>query len=61
MRISSASLDISSEKTPITLPSITAAFSAMFMAKAVLPIDGRAAMMIRSDGCNPLVSRSSSV
>ncbi len=61
MRISSASRDISSEKTPTTLPSSTAAFSAMFMAKAVLPIDGRAAMMTRSEGWKPLVSLSSSV
>ena len=50
MRISSASFDISSEKTPITLPSLMAAFSAMFMANEVLPIEGRAAMMIRSEG-----------
>ncbi len=50
MRISNASRDISSEKTPTTLPSSTAAFSAMFMARAVLPIEGRAARMTRSDG-----------
>ena len=61
MRLSSASFDISSEKTATTLPSRTAAFSAMLMAKAVLPIEGRAAMMIRSDFCRPLVISSRSV
>ena len=33
----------------------------MFTAKAVFPIDGRAATMIRSDGCRPAVSSSRSV
>ena len=55
MRRSRDSLDISSEKTATTLPSLTAAFSAMLMAQAVLPMLGRAAMMIRSEACRPLV------
>ena len=59
--ISRASFDISSEKTPTTLPSCTAEFSAIFMANEVLPIEGRAAMMTRSDGCRPLVILSSLV
>ena len=61
MRMSSASFDISREKTPTTLPSRMAAFSAMFMASAVLPIEGRAAMMTRSLGWKPLVILSSMV
>ena len=48
-RNSKASRDISSEKTPTTCLSSTAAFSAMFIANAVLPIEGRAAMMTRSE------------
>ena len=40
---------------------LTAAFWAMLMARAVLPMEGRAAMMISSPFCRPLVMRSSSV
>ncbi|MNY29750.1 hypothetical protein D3C86_1638100 [compost metagenome] len=36
------------------------AFSTRFMAKVVLPIDGRPATMIRSPGCRPLVLSSRS-
>ena len=50
IRNTSASRDISKENTPTTFPPRTAAFSAMLMANAVFPIDGRAAMMIRSEG-----------
>ena len=35
--------------------------SAMFIAKLVLPMPGRAATMTRSPGCRPLVLRSISV
>ena len=55
MRRSKDSFDISREKMATTLPSFTAAFSAMLMAQAVLPMLGRAAMMIRSEACRPLV------
>ena len=37
------------------------AFSAMFMANAVFPMEGRAAMMIKSERCRPLVISSRSV
>ena len=42
------------------LPS-TATCSAMFMASAVLPIEGRAAITIISEPCRPLVMRSRSL
>ena len=37
------------------------AFSHKFMANVVLPIEGRAATMIKSEGCNPLVFLSRSL
>ena len=40
---------------------IIAAFSARFIAKVVLPIEGRAATMIKSDFCKPAVFLSKSV
>ena len=49
---------ISSEKNATPFSKSTATFRASESTKAVLPIDGRAAMMIRSDGCHPSVSRS---
>ena len=52
---------LSDQNTATTMPSFTAAFCAMLIAHAVLPIEGRAAMMIRSDGCSPLVMRSNSM
>ena len=52
-RSSSASRDISRENMPTTFWSSMEAFSAMFMAKAVFPMEGRAAMMIRSERCKP--------
>ena len=55
------SLLISSENTATTLPSRIAAFCAMLIASAVLPIEGRAAITINSDSCNPLVIRSKSM
>ena len=59
-RLPRASFAISSEKMTTLLSSFIATFWAMFSASAVLPMDGRAAMMIRSDLCRPfsLLSRS---
>ena len=48
---------ISMEKIAIFLPA-AAAFIAIVVARAVLPTLGRAAMMIRSDFCQPPVTRS---
>ena len=61
MRRSSDSLLISRLKTATVALLLMAAFCAMLMASAVLPIEGRAAMMISSPFCRPLVMRSSSV
>jgi len=61
MRRSSDSLFISRLKTATMAPWLMAAFWAMLMARAVLPIEGRAAMMISSPFCRPLVRRSNSV
>jgi hypothetical protein len=55
MRRSSDSLLISRLKTATVALLVTAAFSAMLIASAVLPIEGRAAMMISSPFCSPLV------
>ena len=61
MRNASCSRDISMLKTPtLALRGPNAAFSAMFMAKVVLPIEGRPATMIRSPFCRPAVISSSS-
>ncbi len=61
MRRRSDSFDISREKTATTWPPRMAAFCAMLMASAVLPIEGRAAMMTSSEFCSPLVMRSNFV
>ena len=61
IRRRSDSLDISSEKMPTTRPSRSAACCAMLMAHAVLPMEGRAAMMMSSAGWRPLVMRSKSL
>ena len=61
MRRRSDSLDISSEKTATTLLSRTAQFCAMLMAQAVLPMEGRAAMMMSSEFCRPEVILSNSM
>ena len=68
-RSHSDSFDISSENTSAgngwrSLPSgslrfCMAALTTMFMTNDVLPIDGRAAMMMRSPGCSPAVIASS--
>ena len=59
MRRNSDSLLISRLKTATTALFCVAAFCAMLMPSAVLPIEGRAAMMIRSPFCSPLVMSSS--
>ena len=59
-RLPSASLGISSEKMTTRLSSFMATFWAMFSAKAVFPMDGRAAMMMRSDLCRPFIRLSRS-
>ena len=55
--VTNCSLDISRLKTKVApgASERVATYLAMFSAKAVLPIAGRAATMIRSEGCNPLV------
>ena len=57
-RLPSWSADISRENTATGMLWSTAALRAMFRAKAVLPTDGRAARMMRSDFCQPWVTRS---
>ncbi len=59
-RNASCEADISIENTATDFLAWIAACSAMLSAKAVLPIDGRAATMIRSDGCRPEVRLSRS-
>ena len=54
------SLGISMEKIRTLASAFRAEFMATFSAKAVLPIDGRAAMRIRSEGCRPVVCLSRS-
>ena len=54
------SLLISSEKIAIEVLCSIAACCAMLSTNAVFPIDGRAAMITRSDGWNPDVSSSRS-
>ncbi len=49
----SCSLDISKEKTATGLRSLRATFLAIFNAKAVFPMLGLAARIIKSDFCNP--------
>ena len=53
MRRVSDSADISMLKIAADLFEPRAAFSAMFTANVLLPIEGRPAMMIRSPGCMP--------
>ena len=51
---------ISRLKRAVGTLSARQACSAMFVAKALLPMDGRAAMMMSCEGFNPLVMRSKS-
>jgi len=60
-RKASCEADISIENTATAFFARSAALSAMLSANAVLPIEGRAAMTIRSDGCRPEVNSSRSV
>ena len=60
MRMASCSFDISSEKTATPQSARSAACSAMFRQKAVLPMLGRPPTTMRSDGCSPAVSLSRS-
>ena len=50
--------DISKEKKATGICLVTAIFRAMESVNAVLPIPGRAAMMIKSLGCHPEVNLS---
>ncbi len=60
-RIMSCTEDISSEKNATPASWSTAMLRAMVSTKAVLPIDGRAATMMRSESCQPSVTRSMAV
>ena len=61
IRSTSCSRAISRLKTAVGIFPTIAACSAMFRARLVFPIEGRAAMMIRSEGWNPAVCVSRSV
>ncbi|MNN16155.1 hypothetical protein D3C81_1292840 [compost metagenome] len=61
IRMISDSPGISREYTRTAFSLRNTAFSTRFIAKVVLPMDGRPATMIRSDGCRPLVFSSRSV
>ena len=60
-RLTNCTLDISNENIATGRLKFTAIFFAMDNTKAVLPIAGRAAIIIRSDFCQPDVILSSSV
>ncbi len=60
IRIASCSPGISMENTATGTCPLIAAFSAIFMAKVVLPMEGRPAMMTRSERCRPEVLSSKS-
>ncbi len=57
-RIINCTADISSEKNATPCSWSTAMLRAIERTNAVLPIDGRAAMMMRSESCHPSVTRS---
>ncbi len=59
-RLTSCRLLISRENMAVGILRLTAMFLAMERTKAVFPIAGRAAMMMRSEFCHPEVSLSSS-
>ena len=52
------SAGISIENTNTGLPDLMPACSAIFIARAVLPMDGRPARIIKSEGCQPEVNLS---
>ena len=60
-RIISCTEDISSEKNPTPRSWSTAMLRAIESTNAVLPIEGRAAMMTRSLSCQPRVTLSMAV
>ena len=53
IRLTSCSFDISRLNTMQGSPFLTATCSTTFRTNAVLPIEGRAAIKIKSDGWNP--------
>ena len=55
IRMASASAGISILNTRMGVPVLIRAFSTIFIAKVVLPIEGRPATIIRSAGCIPEV------
>src|SRR5690606_31614865 len=57
-RVINCTLDISREKNATPLLDSIAMFRAIDNTKAVFPIPGRAAIMIKSDGCQPEVKAS---
>ena len=57
----SCSADISIVKMATVSFALSAALTAISMASAVFPIDGRPAMIMKSDGCKPEVRWSSFV
>ena len=57
-RLVSCTADISRENTATGIWWSTAALRAMFSARAVFPMDGRAARIMRSDFCHPMVMES---
>ena len=61
MRRKSCSFDISRLKTPTVMPACTPTCCATFITKLVLPIEGRAATITRSDRWRPEVISSRSV
>ena len=60
IRTASCEAPISMENTATGRPSFKATCSAMLTASEVLPMEGRAARMIRSPACMPEVMRSRS-
>jgi len=55
IRLTNSTLLISREKKPIGIPLSIAKFFAIVTTKAVLPIAGLAAIIIKLDGCQPAV------
>jgi len=59
-RFASCTRDISRLNITVVMLFLIATFSAIFNTNAVFPIEGRAAIKIRSDFCNPAVRASRS-
>ena len=60
-RLINCSLDISRLKIAVVIFLFMQTFCAIFNTKAVFPIEGRAAIKIKSDGCKPAVLWSKSI